>query len=104
MCFYILTQVFGLSLLISLLGSIAYAFATFNPILVAVGHDTEMVALGYMPAVIAGLLLILRGKYLGGTAVMTVFFGLEVSTQHLQIVYYTGLMIAIISIVYLVQS
>src|ERR1700730_1388098 len=38
-CFYILTQVFGLSLLISLLGSIAYSFATFNPILVSVGHN-----------------------------------------------------------------
>jgi hypothetical protein len=103
-CFYILTQVFGLSLLISLLGSIAYAFATFNPILVSVGHNTELIAIGYLPAVIAGALLILRGKYLGGTALMTVFFGLEVSTQHLQVVYYTGIMIGIIAIVYLITN
>jgi Bacterial membrane protein YfhO len=103
-CFYILTQVLGLSLLISLLGSIAYAFATFNPILASVGHNTELIAIGYLPAVIAGALLILRGKYLGGTALMTVFFGLEVSTQHLQIVYYTGIMIGIIAIVYLVTN
>src|SRR5450432_26653 len=101
-CFYILTQVLGLSLLISLLGSIAYAFATFNSILVSVGHNTELIAIGYLPAVIAGALLILRGKFLAGTALMTVFFGLEVSTQHLQVVYYTGLMIAIIAIVYLI--
>ena len=103
-CFYILTQVFGLSLLISLLGSIAYAFATFNPILVAVGHNTELIAIGYLPAVVAGALLILRGKYLGGTALMTVFFGLEVSTQHLQIVYYTGIIIGILAIVYLITN
>jgi Bacterial membrane protein YfhO len=103
-CFYILTQVFGLSLLISLLGSIAYAFATFNPILVAVGHNTELIAIGYLPAVVAGALLILRGKYLGGTALMTVFFGLEVSTQHLQIVYYTGIIIGLLAIVYLVTN
>ena len=82
-----------MSLLISLLGSIAYAYATFNMILVAVGHDTELIAIGYMPAVIAGVLLILRGKYLFGTALMTAFFTLEVSIQHLQIVYYTGLII-----------
>ncbi|HMC86750.1 MAG TPA: hypothetical protein VKI61_14580, partial [Chitinophagaceae bacterium] len=49
-CFYILTQVLGLSLLISLLGSIAYAFATFNSILVSVGHNTELIAIGYLPA------------------------------------------------------
>src|SRR5450755_1048570 len=103
-CFYILTQVFGLSLLVSLLGSLAYGFATFNPILVSVGHNTELIAIGYLPAVIAGTLLILRGKYLGGTALMTVFFGLEVSTQHLQIVYYTGIMIGIIAIVYLITN
>jgi hypothetical protein len=103
-CFYILTQVLGLSLLISLLGSIAYAFATFNPILVSVGHNTELIAIGYLPAVIAGALLILRGRYLGGTALMTIFFGLEVSTQHLQIVYYTGIMIGIIAVVYLVTN
>jgi Bacterial membrane protein YfhO len=103
-CFYILTQVFALPLLISLLGSIAYAFASFNSILVAVGHDTEIIAIGYMPAVIAGVLLILRGRYLGGTAVMTVFFGLQVSTQHLQIVYYTGLTTGIIALVYLITS
>jgi hypothetical protein len=103
-CFYILTQVFSLSLLISLLGSIAYAFATFNVILVSVGHDTEFIAIGHLPAVIAGALLILRGKYLWGTALMTIFFGLEVSTQHLQIVYYTGIIIGIIAIVYLITN
>ncbi len=103
-CFYILTQVLGLSLLVSLLGSIAYAFATFNPILVAVGHNTELIAIGYLPAVIAGALLILRGRYLGGTALMTVFFGLEVSTQHLQIVYYTGIITGILVLVYLITN
>jgi hypothetical protein len=103
-CFYILTQVLGLNLLVSMTGSLAYAFATFNPILVAVGHETELTAIGYMPAVIAGVLLLLRGRYLGGTALLTVFFGLEVSTQHLQIVYYTGITIAIICLVYLLNS
>ncbi len=82
----------------------AYGFATFNPILVSVGHDTELIAIGYMPAVIAGVLLILRGKYLGGTASMTLFFTLEVSIQHFQIVYYTGLIIGIISLVYLLNN
>ena len=103
-CFYILTQVFRLNLLLSLLGSIAYAFATFNPILVAAGHETELMAIGYMPAVVAGILLILRGRYLGGTALATLFFGLEVSSQHLQIVYYSGIMVGIIVVVYLITS
>src|SRR5450631_804803 len=103
-CFYILTQVFGINLLISILVSLAYGFATFNPILVSVGHDTELIAIGYMPAVIAGVLLILKSKYLGGTALMTLFFSLEASIQHLQIVYYTGLIIGVIAVVYLLNN
>ncbi|HVY74220.1 MAG TPA: YfhO family protein [Puia sp.] len=103
-CFYILTQVMGISLIPSLLGSLAYAYATFNPILVAAGHETELMAIGYMPAVIAGVLLILRGKYLGGTALTALFFGMAVSTQHLQIVYYTGIIVAIIALVYLIYN
>ena len=50
-----------------------------------------------MPAVIAGVLLILRGKYLGGAALTTIFFSLQVSVLHLQIIYYTGLIIGIIA-------
>jgi hypothetical protein len=103
-CFYILTQVFGLNLLLSLLGSMAYAYATFDPILVAAGHETELMAIGYMPAVVAGVLLILRGRYLGGTALTAFFFSMQVGTQHLQIVYYTGLITAIIVVVYLASS
>jgi len=100
-CFYILTQVLGLNLLLSLLGSIAYAYSTYDPILAAVGHETKFMALGYMPAVLAGILLILRGRYLGGTALTALFFGMEVSTQHLQVVYYTGIIVAAILIAYL---
>lgn len=103
-CFYILTQVFRLNLLLSLLGSIAYAYSTYDPILAAVGHETKLMALGYMPAVIAGILLILRGRYLGGTALTALFFGLEVSTQHVQVVYYTGIIVAAIVITYLISK
>src|SRR5260221_11000129 len=68
--------------------------------LVAVRDYSEVSAIGYMPAVPACVLLILRGKYLGGTALMTLFFSLEVSVLHLQIIYYTGLIIGILVLVY----
>jgi hypothetical protein len=103
-CFYILTQVFRLNLWLSMLGSLSFAYCSFNSILLATGHVTELMALAYMPAVIAGVLLLLQGKWLGGAAVTVLFFGLQVSTQHLQIVYYTGISIGIILAVYLIAS
>jgi len=102
-CFYFLAQVLSINLVISLLGSIGFAFSTFNPILVSAGHETELIAIGFMPAVIASVLLILKKRYLTGTALLTLFFALQVSWQHLQVVYYTCLMIGIIGIVYLIK-
>jgi len=102
--FYILAQVFRLNVWLSALGSLAFAYCSFNPILLATGHETELLAICFMPGVIAGVLMLLQGKYLYGTAVTVLFFGLEVYTQHLQIVYYTGIMVGIILFVYLLNT
>ena len=103
-CFYILSQVFRLNIWLSILGSISFAYCTFNPILLATGHETELLAISYMPAVIAGVILLLQGKYWLGTAVTVLFFGLQVSSVHLQIIYYTCIIVGVILVVYLINS
>ncbi len=45
----------------------------FDPIIINVGHNTEMVSIGYVPAVLAGLLLLFQRRYWAGFAV-TAFF------------------------------
>ncbi len=103
-CFYILTQVLRINPWVGILAAIGYAYCSFDPIIISVGHDTQMLALGYAPAVIGSLLLIFQRKYLIGAALFTVFFALQTSTQHLQVVYYTGIICGFISIAYLVES
>ncbi len=103
-CFYILTQVLRINPWVGILSSLAYAYSTFDPVIIVVGHDTQMFAIGYMPAVIAGTLLIYQGKYLPGAALLTAFFGLQVTTQHIQIIYYTGLILGFITIGFFIIS
>jgi hypothetical protein len=103
-CFYILTQVLRINPWIGIMGAIAYAYSTFDPIIVAVGHDTQMMAIGYAPAVIASFLILLQKKYLLGTALFCVFLGLQISTAHLQIVYYTFFALGFIAISYFIVS
>ncbi len=102
--FYILMNVFRIRPWISVMASLAYAYCTFNPVLVAVGHDTQILAVGYAPLVIAGLLLIYQRKYWVGAALLTTGFALQASTSHLQIVFYTLLMSLIITIAFVVHS
>lgn len=61
-CFYFLSLVLRVNPYISLFGALSYAYATYNPIIIAEGHDTKMQAIAYLPAFIGSLLLLYHKK------------------------------------------
>ncbi len=103
-CFYFLCIVMHANPWVSIMGAIAYAYSTFDPIIVAVGHDTQMLSIGYMPAVLAGLLLLFQKKYWIGFAVTSFFATMLIGQNHLQMVYYTLIIAVIISVCFLIKS
>jgi hypothetical protein len=104
-CFYILTQVLKINPWLGILASIAYAYSTFDAIIIAVGHNTQMTAIGFMPAVVAGLILITQRKWIGGAALLSISLGLQATvTQHVQIIYYTLIILGCIGLFFLIQS
>jgi len=103
LCFYILTQILRINPYLGILGGLSYAFATYNPIIISVGHDTKMLAIAYIPALIGSIILLFEKKYLLGTALTALFSGLIISINHPQIVYYTFIVILCMSVVYLVN-
>lgn len=98
--FYFLSQVLKVNPYIGIFGALSYAYATYNPVIISVGHDTKMMAIAYLPAFIASLLLLYERKYLWGAALTALFTGLLISANHLQITYYALLLAVIISIFY----
>jgi hypothetical protein len=103
-CFYFLCLVLRIRPWIGILAALAFAYSTYDPIIIGVGHDTKMRAIALMPAVIGSLLLILQKRFLWGTASLALFFGFQVATQHLQIIYYTGLIIGFLILAYLIYN
>ena len=103
-CFYFLCIVAGANPWISIMGGIAYAYSTFDPIIISVGHDTQMVSIGYMPAVLAGLLLLFQRKYWLGFAVTALFSALLIGQNHLQMVYYTLMIAGVMTIAFVIKS
>lgn len=89
---------------IGVLGAISYAYSTFNNVIIDVGHDTQMICLSYAPAVLGGLFLLFRRRYLWGTLALTTFAGLIVGHGHLQIVYYTFITAALAGIGFLIHT
>jgi hypothetical protein len=94
-CFYFLAQVLRTNPWVSIVGALGFAYATYNPVIVAVGHDTKMLSIALLPGLLASLILIYEKKYLIGAALTAMFAGALVSQNHYQIVYY-GLIAALL--------
>jgi hypothetical protein len=103
LAFYFLAQVLGFNAVISIVGALAYSYATYNPIIIIVGHITKMHAIAYLPFFIGALLILFRKKYLWGILLTAISTALFVQANHLQITYY-GIIIAVfMSAYYLVE-
>ena len=100
--FYIALMGFGINRWLSIVGAIAYAFSSYFIIIIVAGHNAKALALGYMPVVLAGVHLAFKGKYLLGSIMVGLFLSLQIFITHLQITYYTFLMILIYGIIELI--
>ena len=103
-CFYFLCVVAGANPWVGILGGLAYAYSTFDPIIISVGHNTQMMSIGYAPAVLAGLLLLFQKKYWAGFAVTSVFSAFLIAENHVQIVYYTLIIALVMTIAFFIKS
>ena len=103
-CFYFLCLAMQINPWVGILASLAYAYSSYDPVIIATGHVTKMWAIGYAPGVIAGLLLLFRRQYLSGAALMALFFSLQLGSNHLQIVYYTVLAMGLLTLFYAVSA
>ncbi len=103
-CLYFLCIVLRINPWISILAGLAYAYSTYDPVIIMVGHVTKMASMAYAPAVLGALLLILQKKYFTGTALLLLFSFLMISQNHVQIVFYTLLIALSIAIAYAIKA
>lgn len=79
---------------LALLGAVAYAFSSYFLIILEAGHNSKATAVGYMPMVLGGLYVLLRGRKLLGAALFALFLAMQVHANHLQITYYLAMVLA----------
>ena len=102
--FYIALLLFGVSPWLAIVGSLAFGFGSYNFIIIAAGHASKAIAIGYMAPIIAGFYYALKkDKWIGG-AVFAIFLALEIYANHPQITYYTFLILLIMGITELVSA
>ena len=102
--FYILLRAFDFRQYLAVLGSVVWAFSSYFFIIIAAGHIWKVMALAYLPPMIAGMVLAYRGKYLWGFIVTAIFAAFEVNANHVQMTYYYLFIVLFMVVAWLVQA
>ncbi len=76
-------------------GAFAFAFTTYNFVLIATGHSNKALAIGFFAPIIASIIITLRGKYWLGASLTALFLALEIRANHVQMTYYLAISLLI---------
>ena len=96
--FYILLVVYGVNPWLSIPGAIAFAFCSYNFIIIAAGHYTKAYAIAYVAPMLAGIILAMRKNRLAGAAIAGICLAFELISNHLQVTYYALIIVIIYGI------
>lgn len=97
--FYALMVILRFNTWQALFGALAFGLSSYNLIIIDAGHITKAIAIGFMPPVLGGLILLYREKWLAGFALLSLMLALQLYAYHYQITYYLGMLIGIYVVV-----
>ncbi len=92
---YLLFSVLRVKPWLAAAGAIAFAFSSYNFIIIEAGHSNKALAIAFFAPILAGILLTLRRKYLLGAALTAIALALEIRSNHIQMTYYLFIAILI---------
>lgn len=102
--FYILLCSLKVDYKLAIVGALAFGFSTYLIIIIGAGHNAKAHALGYLPILLAGIVLVFRKKYLWGFLVTALAMALEIVANHYQMTYYFMLLVLVLGVVYLIDA
>ncbi len=102
--FYILMLCMKVDYRLAVLGALAFGLSTYLIIILGVGHNAKAHALGYIPMVLGGIVLVFRKKYVLGFLLTALAMALEISANHYQMTYYFMLLVLILGLVHLIYA
>ncbi|PHN02395.1 YfhO family protein [Flavilitoribacter nigricans] len=102
--FFVMLVVLRVNTWLAIVGAIAFGLTTNNLVLFEAGHISKLMAILYLPLVIAGMILVFRKRYLLGGAIFALGTGLNLWASHPQMSYYFVLTTVFFGIAELVKA
>lgn len=102
--FYILLCCLKVNYKLAIIGALAFGFSTYLIIILGAGHNAKAHAMGYLPMVLGGIVLVFRRRYIWGFILTALAMALEIVANHYQMTYYFMLLVLVLGVVYLVDA
>lgn len=102
--FYVLLLIFGLNSWLAIGGAMAFGLSSFFFQILGAGHNTQAIALAYIPPLIGGIYYAYRKNAIKGALLTAFVLTLEITANHPQITYYGMLCLLVFGIVEFVYS
>ncbi|HKL66890.1 MAG TPA: hypothetical protein VJ877_03275, partial [Bacteroidales bacterium] len=102
--FYIMLLAFRVRPWLAFLGALAYGFSSYFFIILAAGHNTKAMALAFMAPTVGSIIYAYRRDRLIGSVLTALFLALQITANHLQITYYTFIIVLVFGIVELIYA
>ena len=102
--FYILLLSFRVNPWLAIVGAIAFSFASYNFIIMVAGHNSKAITIAYMAPFIGGVFMAFRRNKLIGSILTALFLSLAIRANHVQILYYTLIILLFYGVVELIYS
>ncbi len=87
--FYIFGLCIGLNKWVNIIGAIAFAFSSYNIIILQAGHVTKANAIAFMLPTIGGFIMAYTRNIKWGAIVFGLALAMQLTANHLQITYYS---------------
>ena len=88
----------------ALIGALAWGLSSYFVIIIGAGHLWKFIALAYAPPTIGALIMIYRGRYVTGAAILALFMMLELNANHPQITYYFAYLIILLAVAFFIEA
>lgn len=95
---YLMLKALRCNLWTSVLGAIGFAFFTYNLQIIEAGHVSKVYALAYLPLIAAGVIYGFNQRPWLGAALLSLGLGLQVQANHLQITFYSAIVLGVLAI------
>lgn len=94
-CLYLLLSVLKTDWRVAVFGALAFGITSYNIDIIEAGHSTKMAALALAPGVLTGAVLAFNGRLVLGGGLLALFTSMQLYANHVQITYYTLLLVGI---------